>query len=237
MTHGITLFGDFEISRRAAKAHEMKNCMSVILAVATLVEGELSSPSRARIGRLRAAAQRLRGLLAEDLDEEVAGAWVAAQMESSSVKAMVESAAGRVEDRAANARVKLLVKSGGGQLRCDKRALGEAVVNLLTNAIEASPAGECVCVVTHETPDGDQLWVVQDAGKGISAGELARLGQPFCSTKATGSGLGLALARSAVAAHGGLLRVESRPGGGTTVCVWLPNQVAEGGRPKMERQR
>jgi signal transduction histidine kinase len=225
-TNAMTWFNAPHISPRAAWAHEMKNAMSVILAVSRLVEDELSGKSRERMGRLQDAAWRLRDLLADDLREVVAVSCTAASAKPSRVAAIVEQATDRVADRAAAARVELFVLCGGGELICDEPSVVEALTNLLSNSIDASSAGGSVFLATCETNDGDQYWVVQDAGCGIPAEELAELGQPYSSTKVGGSGLGLALARMVVAAHEGLVRVESCPGAGTAISVWLPNPIA-----------
>lgn len=93
------------------------------------------------------------------------------------------------------------------------------------NPIDASRAGGGVFLASHETNGGDQFWAVQDTGAGIPASEL-EIGRPFHSTKDGGSGLGLAVARAAIAAHGVLIRIESCPGAGTIVSVWLPYRNA-----------
>jgi signal transduction histidine kinase len=64
--------------------------------------------------------------------------------------------------------------------------------------------------------------VVRDSGRGMSPDTLRRLGTPFFTTREEGTGLGVVLARSAVAQHGGCLRYESVPGRGTTATVSLP---------------
>lgn len=218
----ITLLERVEVSPRAARAHEMKNALSIILAVSQLVENELSGPSRGRMDRLRSALWRLNDLLADDLkDGEVP---YAPSRRRCSVQSIVEQATERVADRAAAAHVDLLVQCGGGELVCDEDGLAEAASNLLSNAIDASRAGSGVVFASYETNGGDQFWVVQDTGAGISLPELAEIGRPFQSTKAGGSGLGLAVARAAIAAHGGLVRIESCPDAGTVVSVWLPYQ-------------
>jgi signal transduction histidine kinase len=221
-SRSITLLQRVEISLRAERAHGMKNALSVILAVSRLVENELSGESRSRMDRLRSALWRINELLADDLkDEEVP---YPRPRRRCSVQSIVEQATERVADRAAAANVDLFVQCGGGELFCDEGGLAEAVSNLLYNAIDATRPGDGVFFSSHETNGGDQFWVVQDTGAGIPPAELAEIGRPFHSTKAGGSGLGLAVARAAIAAHGGLIRVESSPDAGTIFSVWLPYQ-------------
>ena len=224
MSSGITLIGGVEVSERAARAHEMKNCMSVILAVSRLVVHELSHESRVRMGRLESATQRLRDLLAADLAESVTADTRACGQ--CCVRALIDQTVERVADRAAEANVEVRVQCGGGELLCNEGALQEALFNLVANAIGASPPGHGVFVATYVTREGDQYWVVRDTGRGISSDRMAAIGRPFQSTKAGGSGLGLAVARSAIQAHGGLLHIESSVAAGTTVSVWLPRDAS-----------
>jgi signal transduction histidine kinase len=129
--------------------------------------------------------------------------------------------------RADAGRVRLYAK-GHADVEADPRRLKEALLNLVANAIEAtSPGGE---VEVEVRPAGDEAEIViRDTGRGMPAEILRRIGTPFFTTRDDGTGLGVVLARSAVAQHGGSLRYESEPGKGTRVRVALP-RVAGGGR-------
>lgn len=111
----------------------------------------------------------------------------------------------------------------------DARQLGEAIVNLLVNALEEMPDGGRLHVsVQPETgnPQGSQQpWVrieLTDTGPGIQEEDFERLFEPFFTTKASGSGLGLAIVRGTVQRHRGIVRVRSDPEAGTTFSVFLP---------------
>jgi signal transduction histidine kinase len=114
----------------------------------------------------------------------------------------------------------------------DMRQLGEVVVNLLVNALEAMPEGGRLAIsVAAEGPDGapEPAWVridVSDTGPGIRQEDLDRLFEPFFTTKAAGSGLGLAIVRGIVERHGGSIHVDVRPGAGSTFTVRLPSASA-----------
>ena len=128
--------------------------------------------------------------------------------------------------RAEEARVRLCAR-GDATIGADPRRLKEALLNLVANAIEATaPGGEVVVEVGHA---GDEaVIVIRDSGRGMPPETLRRLGTPFFTTREEGSGLGVMLARSVVAQHGGTLRYESEPGNGTRVRVALPRgPVAE----------
>jgi len=118
----------------------------------------------------------------------------------------------------------------------DARLLELALVNIIRNAVEAMPEGGLLELET--APD---LWRgrevvslrIADNGPGIPSHQMARLYQPFYTTKAHGTGLGLSLARKYVSAHGGDLRVTSPsshgPGGqarGTAIRILLPVEGA-----------
>ncbi len=129
--------------------------------------------------------------------------------------------------RADDARVRLYTQ-GDATVEADPRRLKEALLNLVANAIEATPPGGEVVVDVR--PSGDEIEIViRDTGRGMPAETLRRIGTPFFTTRDDGTGLGVVLARSVIAQHGGSLRYDSEPGTGTRVRVTLP-RVATGAR-------
>jgi signal transduction histidine kinase len=107
----------------------------------------------------------------------------------------------------------------------DALALEQLFLNLLLNSAQALPRGARAAIALDV--EGSELRVVvSDTGGGISAGDLEHVLDPFFSTKADGTGLGLPIARQIAAAHGGSLRIESVPGEGTRVEVRLPLSAA-----------
>jgi signal transduction histidine kinase len=108
----------------------------------------------------------------------------------------------------------------------DAQHLTHVVVNLVVNALEALPDAGCgVRVATRYVPEDHSLILeVVDQGVGTAPQHLARLCDPFFTTKATrgGTGLGLAITATLVHDHGGRLTFQSEPGQGTCVCVTLP---------------
>ena len=96
------------------------------------------------------------------------------------------------------------------------------LINLLKNAREASEEDDPVHVSVHRLPSGGFVVRVADHGRGMDEDVLRQALLPFYSTKQSGSGVGLPLCREIVEAHGGSLRIQSRPGLGTTVSFWLP---------------
>jgi signal transduction histidine kinase len=107
----------------------------------------------------------------------------------------------------------------------DAIALEQLLLNLLLNSAQALAEGGSAEVLV-DTHGSDARVVVTDTGVGISRDDLAHVFDPFFSTKAEGTGLGLPIARQIAAAHGGSLTIESERGDGTRVEVRLPLAVA-----------
>ncbi len=104
----------------------------------------------------------------------------------------------------------------------DRSQLEQVMINLLKNAQEAGGPLESIALSTTVASNGVTRFVVSDRGLGMSAQVLENAMLPFYSTKERGTGLGLALCREIVEAHGGSIRVENRPEGGVSVTCELP---------------
>jgi two-component system, NtrC family, sensor kinase len=105
----------------------------------------------------------------------------------------------------------------------DRVQLEQALLNLVSNAVDAMPGGGRLSLAAR--PDGDGVaLVVADTGAGIPVEDLARVFEPLYTTKppGKGTGLGLPILREIVEAHGGRVRLESRAGEGTVAVVCLP---------------
>ncbi len=111
------------------------------------------------------------------------------------------------------------------ELFLDGTMLQQALLNLIVNAIQATPNGKTVTVRARAVVAGEQMTLcceVADEGPGIDAAHSARVFQPFFTTKATGTGLGLALVRRLADALCGTVEVSSRPAGGTLFTLTVP---------------
>jgi PAS domain S-box-containing protein len=110
-------------------------------------------------------------------------------------------------------------------VRGDETALSQVFLNIIINAIQSMPQGGVLKVSARVKDEGGspsvEMWF-SDTGDGVTKKDLARLFEPFYSTKEQGSGLGLAIAYRIVEDHQGTIHVESQEGTGTTVFVQLP---------------
>ncbi len=107
-------------------------------------------------------------------------------------------------------------------VRADRQRLTQALINLLTNARDHTPAGTPVVLRVLRCDDGFRFEVA-DHGGGLAAGEEDRVFEPFhAGARSDGSGLGLAIVAGIARAHGGAAGVDNRPGAGATFWVRVP---------------
>ncbi|MFD7657088.1 ATP-binding protein [Actinosynnema sp. NPDC059797] len=135
---------------------------------------------------------------------------------------VVRQAVHAVEGTAERRGVPVVVAAEPVAVRGDADRLVQVVTNLLANAVGVSPPGEPVrvgCAAAGEVTA--RVWV-SDRGGGVPADQLDRIFEPFVQLRPGGAGLGLAITRGIVDAHGGAVGVASTPGGGSTFSVTLP---------------
>jgi signal transduction histidine kinase len=118
--------------------------------------------------------------------------------------------------------VKLVVESEDRLpvLSLDRGLLGRGLVNVIENALHAMRGGGTLTVRTRAIDDGVQI-TIEDTGVGMDADALEHLFEPYFSTKATGTGLGLTIAKRNVELNGGTIAVQSAKGRGTRVTITL----------------
>jgi signal transduction histidine kinase len=200
-------------------AHELKNPLASIKGLAQLSAASDDERTKRRFAVLLAAARRMEEVLEDylsfnrpldELHEEVLD-----------VDRLVDDAIELVEIRAHRAGVRLRRHGHAGELRGDRRRLLDAVLNVLTNAVEASPDGEDVRVDLHRNASSVRI-TIADQGEGISAANLERVGSPYFTTKPHGTGLGVVIATAALRQHGGDLSFDSERGRGTRATLELP---------------
>jgi len=110
--------------------------------------------------------------------------------------------------------------------RLDESQFRQALLNLVRNAREAMAKGGELVVSLHKAADGGIDLAVDDTGSGTPEEMRASIFDPFFTTKQRGTGLGLAVTRDIVEAHGGTIRCLGREGGGTRFLIHLPAAAA-----------
>ncbi|MGE3277825.1 MAG: ATP-binding protein [Vicinamibacterales bacterium] len=104
----------------------------------------------------------------------------------------------------------------------DRTLVGRAVTNIIENALHAMPAGGHLTLTGTMADDAGVRLAIRDTGVGMDADAVARIFEPYFSTKASGTGLGLTIARRNVELNRGRIEVTSERGVGTVVTLWLP---------------
>ena len=121
-----------------------------------------------------------------------------------------------------NVEVSINFEMGSNQVQIDGNYFRRVIVNLLTNAVQAMPDGGKLSV-KGEKIDGNTSINVSDTGTGISEENMTKLFTPLFTTKAKGTGLGLAVCKRIVDAHNGSINVESVEGEGTSFTINIPD--------------
>ncbi|MGB4073089.1 sensor histidine kinase [Pseudomonas sp.] len=136
-------------------------------------------------------------------------------------KALFDALRAAAEPHVLDMQVRWQCDSRAGELLCNRDTLVGSVLNLIENAIQAG--GREARLKIHLYSRGDSLRLcISDNGPGIDSVTLARLGEPFFTTKTTGTGLGLAVVKAVARAHQGDVQLRSRPGRGTCAVLTLP---------------
>ncbi len=156
---------------------------------------------------------------------------VALDLRPEDLRAAIESAVQQAELSAKRKGVELSVDTPSEPVRQlhDPQRLGQVMSNLVGNAVKFTPSGGRVDVSLRATPTGARV-VVADTGIGIDPEELPHVFERFYrgsrsnEVRASGSGLGLSIARSIIEMHGGRISIASTVGKGTRVDVWLPKE-------------
>ncbi len=144
------------------------------------------------------------------------------------VEDVVRAALTLLEARLSKSAVRVRTEfAGDGHLHADAEKLRRVVQNLVGNAMDALEESEfpdpTVVVSSGASLDGRDVWIeVEDNGPGIEPDRVAKVFDPFHTSKASGTGLGLAISRKIVEAHGGSLEVSSELGSGARFVVTLP---------------
>jgi signal transduction histidine kinase len=218
-------------------AHNIRNPLASIrtTAQAEMLDLPADDPRRASFRDIVTATDRLESWVGDLLRFSSP---VALQRTPESLNALVErcTALARPQLASKGLRLELALAPALAPVPLDRNKMEQVVSTLLVNAMEASPEGATIRIVSSvRQPNHVPLACVrvEDSGPGIPRERLAKLFTLFATSKKSGTGLGLALAQKIVTAHDGTITVSSREGEGTVVEVSLP--LVERSAPRGDR--
>jgi signal transduction histidine kinase len=208
-------------------SHDLRTPLANIQAMLEALEDGLVEPER-YLPALREQVRTL-GLLVDDLFELAridAGA-LTLELREAELAGLVQSCLRGLEADARARGVTLAATVDDGiTVRCAPEKVERVLVNLLTNSLRHTPSDGSVAVLVEPSAGGVQV-TVEDTGEGLEAESLRQMFDRFWrgnrARSGGGAGLGLAIARGLVEAHGGRIWAENRPGGGARVCFVLPS--------------
>jgi signal transduction histidine kinase len=203
-------------------AHELKNPLASIKALSQLLkQSPAGERGPERLTVLTSEVDRMERILEEYLS--FSRPLTTLELGPVDLAAIAGEALLLIQPRATEAQVEVVQSGSAGSVTGDPRRLREALLNLLSNALEASPAGARIDVRLSSAAGTSAIAVV-DQGRGISEEALARVGTPFFTTRPGGTGLGVVISRGIAEQHGGRLELESVPGRGTRATISVPER-------------
>ena len=211
----------------AIVSHDLRNPLSAITTVAELLELPLAPEKRAeQVDLIKRSARSALKLIADLLDVSAFEAGrVAMELEAHPLPPVIAEACRMAELEAKDRGVRLeCVVAAESVLRVDRHRLLQVLSNLLGNAIKFTPSGGTVRLDVVER-GADLVASVSDTGPGIPPAELPHVFDRFWQARRRrrgGAGLGLAIAKGLVEAHGGTVGFECPEGGGSTFWIMLP---------------
>jgi signal transduction histidine kinase len=199
--------------------HEIRNPLTTIdMGLNYFKRTDLSEPSQARLALALGELDRLKHLLGEIL---LYAKPQALQLAPVNLHELSQEILESIADAPERQQIEFTSTCDRATVLGDRDKLKQVSINLLRNACEASPAGESVRWKIARTQDRRISMALHNGGTPIPPEHLAKLTQPFFTTKPEGTGLGLAIVKRIIDAHGGELAIESGETG-TAVIVHLP---------------
>jgi two-component system sporulation sensor kinase A len=203
----------------AGIAHEIRNPLTAIKGFFKLLEREFNQ-KKEYFHIIESELSRIELILSELLllakPHEV-------HIHSVSIHSLLKDVATLLETQAImnNVWFDMKLNADAPLINCDDNQMKQVFINLIKNGIEAMPTGGTIYILTED--DGDEVVIkITDEGVGIPEDIIARLGEPFFTTKTTGTGLGLMITFNIIKNHQGAVCVKSKLNQGTTLEVRFP---------------
>lgn len=203
----------------AVLAHEIRNPLASLKGNAQLLAEKLAAetPDRRKADRVVHEATRLEALTTDLLDFARTGS---VEREPVDPLVLVQETIAEVDSDG----FQLIVDRSPARWPLDARRFRQVLTNLFRNAKDASPPGSPKPAVTIDTDTRSLVVSVRDFGEGLPEGEEERIFEPFYTTRTSGTGLGLSVARHIVDLHGGRLMAGNHEEGGTVFRIEIPGE-------------
>ncbi len=218
----------------AGVAHEINNPLTTILTTAMLIQEDIDpdNPMYEELETITNETLRCRKIVASLLDF---ARQTKLAKKHHNINDIIAECVGLTRKQAEFKDVQILkaLSEKVPKLLLDKEQIQQALINLILNATDATDPGGKITVSTALSPGNQFVNIkVSDTGKGIAAEVVDKIFEPFFTTREIGTGLGLAITHGIIGRHGGDIRVQSRPGQGTTFTIRLPhNQGNQDAQP------
>lgn len=204
-------------------AHELKNPLASIKGLSALLARKLEGQEAERLEVLRREVDRMQSILQEFLN--FSRPLVPLALEETDLSELCRDVADLHEGLAREKSISIDVESAGSLSSvCDRRKIKQVLINLLQNAIDASPRGGAIRLAVDELDEVEVVLRVMDEGPGLEEDAEETLFDAGVTTKSKGSGLGLTVARAIARQHGGELTLENGSQGGCIAEMILPKK-------------
>jgi PAS domain S-box-containing protein len=220
----------------ANMSHELRTPLNAIIGMSEVIKQELLGPIgneryRAYATDIHHSGEHLLNVISQILDlTRIDAGHVKLDLGDVDGGILLQEVAALYQPKvdAADLRLDVTLQAPVPRLMADEAVLRRVIGHLLGNAIKFTPAGGRITLSSRRLDDGSVEFAVSDTGIGIAATDIAKLTIPFAQLdnvyqrKYQGAGLGLALVRSLVELQGGVMRIDSAVGQGTTIRIILP---------------
>lgn len=203
----------------AGVAHEIRNPLTTIRGFLQLQRNRFDSPGTVEL--MLSELDRINMIISEFL---VLAKPQASRFQPTDLRETMRRVIAFMESESilANVGFELDMEPDLPPVRCEENQIKQVFINVIKNAQESMPSGGTIRITVNRSRQDNMLIRITDQGCGIPDDQMSRLGEPFYTTKDSGTGLGLMISYKIVENHGGALRITSHQGSGTTVDIELP---------------